>query len=85
MSKISTTKLTIEIEVQTYRGPESALMLIQDCLKCPAVKSIEVINGKTNFVLHQEPSEEFKDITKLFNVKLENTRTEEGRQIWKKV
>lgn len=38
------TKLTVEIEVETQFGPESAVSMIDNIIRVPAVKSVTVTN-----------------------------------------
>lgn len=67
--KFHTTKITVEVEVETQFGPASAVSLVNMLLKVPAVKKIEITNLTTDYVpLTEEDSN--RSVMNKFPIKL---------------
>lgn len=50
LPKLYNTKLTIEVDISTQFGPESAVALINILLDIPAIKSVSVEKLSTDYV-----------------------------------
>jgi hypothetical protein len=50
-----TTKLLIEVDVSTQFGPRDAICLVKTLLKCPAITSVSIKSGHTNYNGPHEP------------------------------
>lgn len=46
-----TTKLTVEITVETHFGPSDAIRLVDIATRMPAITSVDIIGLKTDYVL----------------------------------
>lgn len=56
-NKFSTNILLVEVVVSTQFGPDKAVQLVKDRLKCPAVENIKFFDVESNFIPHHEPGE----------------------------
>jgi len=45
-----TTKLTIELEIKTQFGPESAISMVDSLTRVPAITSVNVVKLETDYV-----------------------------------
>lgn len=52
-----TTTLVVEVVVQHYGTPKDAINVIDCSLKCPAVQSVTVKSGETNYRLWNTPAD----------------------------
>jgi hypothetical protein len=58
----ATVKVVVAFTLETYNDPSNAAALIAGRLVCPAVKSLEILDAQTNYVLHDEPSDDFRQL-----------------------
>ena len=60
--KLNTTRVVLEIEVQSYGTPESTIAWLQAMLPRPAVTDVKVLRAESNFQLHKPPSDSFTPV-----------------------
>lgn len=56
----ATTIATVQIVCSNQFGPESAINMIKDSLKKPAILDVAILKVLSNYVVHQTPSKKFK-------------------------
>lgn len=57
MSEYYTTKLLVEVEVTHYGTPLDAIDLVKINLRCPAVNSVVIKSGESNYRLWNTPDD----------------------------
>jgi len=64
---MTTTKLTIELTIQTQFGPANAIDMIDVLTRVPAIQSLDIIKLETDYVGYKECPEDlqFKAISNI--------------------
>lgn len=58
----SETKIVLIVNAKSWHGPRDAIEMIKRHLDFPAIKKVTIVSAETNYVLHGEPSKEFKKV-----------------------